>query len=115
MSKQSKTILKELNSEEQIRYNAIVIMTLCGKINTAYSNPEIRVTRHPATSKHIMTVSIVCRLFTVVSFHVMRDRKCYVCNSTRMFDISKDLYRIFWHTAKVQAKEAKEQILNQSI
>ena len=117
MSKQSKTILKELNAVEQLRYNAIIIMTICGKIkiNTAYSNPEVRVTRHPASSPHIMTVNIVCRLFPVVSFQVMRDYKCCVCNSTRMFDISKDLYRIFWHTAKVQAKEAKEQMLNQSI
>jgi len=108
MSKQSKTILKELNAVEQIRYNAIVILTICGKINKAYSNPEILVKRHPASSPHIMTVTIVCRLFTVVSFQVMRDYRCYVCNSPRMFDISKDLYRIFWHTAKIQAKEAKE-------
>lgn len=108
MSKQSKTILKELNAVEQLRYNAIVILTVCGKINKAYSNPEIRVTRHPASSPHIMTVTIVCRLQPIISFQVMRDYKCCVCNSTRTFDISKDLYRIFWHTAKIQAKELKE-------
>ena len=108
MSKQSKTILKELNAVEQIRYNAIVILTICGKINKAYSNPEVRVTRHPRQSPHIMTVTIVCRLQPIISFQIMRDYRCQVCNSNRIFDISKDLYRIFWHTAKIQAKELKD-------
>ena len=117
MSKQSKTILKELNAVEQLRYSAMVILTVCGKIkiNKAYSNPEVRVKRHPASSPHIMTVTIVCRLQPIITFQVMRDYKCCVCSSNRMFDISKDLYRIFWHTAKIQAKEAKEQLTMKNI